>query len=52
MTEEGYPIYLRAKPFRGSSRRVPAEHRLPKRGEKKKEEKPSNSHPDFIKQLK
>lgn len=35
MTEEGYPIYLRAKPFRASSPCVPAERRLP---EKKKKE--------------
>lgn len=28
MTEEGYPIYLRAKPLRASSPRVPAERRL------------------------
>lgn len=30
MTEEGYPIYLWAKPFRVSSTCVPAELRLPK----------------------
>lgn len=29
MTEEGYPIYLQAKPFRVSSPCVPAERRLP-----------------------
>ncbi len=37
MTEEGYPIYLRAKPFRASSPCVPAERRLP-------EEKNNNTH--------